>query len=80
MINTSQLRWQCRRGMLELDIVLSGFLETDYPQLTPAQQQAFAELLMLDDMALWDKIQHDDGILAALHAQPLRNSSYDSSN
>ncbi|ARU31232.1 hypothetical protein CAP31_05740 [Sulfuriferula sp. AH1] len=71
MISVNELRWRCRRGMLELDTVLTAFLETGYPRLNPVQQQAFAELLMLDDMALWDKIQHNDGIFAVLHAQSI---------
>lgn len=71
MISVNELRWRCRRGMLELDTVLTEFLETAYPRLNPAQQQAFAELLMLDDMALWDKIQHDDGVFAVLHGQSI---------
>lgn len=71
LTSISELRWRCRRGMLELDTVLTEFLESTYPRLSPAQQQAFAELLMLDDMALWDKIQHNDGIIAVLHAQSI---------
>ncbi|MDJ0806588.1 MAG: succinate dehydrogenase assembly factor 2, partial [Gammaproteobacteria bacterium] len=31
----NRLRWQCRRGMLELDLLLLGFLETRYPRLDP---------------------------------------------
>ncbi|MGH8753044.1 MAG: succinate dehydrogenase assembly factor 2, partial [Burkholderiales bacterium] len=27
----NRLRWNCRRGMLELDLVLTGFLDKHYP-------------------------------------------------
>ncbi len=45
----SQLRWQCRRGMRELDLLLTGYLENDYPQTSEDQKQAFRELLGLPD-------------------------------
>ena len=62
----NQLRWQCRRGMLELDTLLLTFLTTEYPALTPAQQYAFRTLLQFDDIALWAMINNNDGIFAAL--------------
>ena len=40
-----RLRWRCRRGMRELDIVLERFLDRRYHQLTEADQLRFAELL-----------------------------------
>jgi antitoxin CptB len=48
-MNDSQLRWQCRRGMRELDLLLTGYLENDYPQTSEDQKQAFRELLALPD-------------------------------
>ena len=48
-MNDSQLRWQCRRGMRELDILLTDYLENDYSQSSEAQKQAFRELLGLPD-------------------------------
>ena len=44
--------------MLELDTILLTFLETAYPVLPRLQQQAFADLLALDDMELWNMIQN----------------------
>lgn len=49
-----RLRWQCRRGMLELDLLLSRFLDTRYPRLPEAQQRAFARLLGVADPLLHD--------------------------
>ena len=40
-----QLRWRCRRGTRELDMLLLGFLERDYPQLNTEQQALFGTLL-----------------------------------
>lgn len=51
-IGVKQLRWQCRRGMLELDYLLEGFLEQYYEGLSAAQQQRFIELLRYTDPEL----------------------------
>lgn len=50
----SRLRWRCRRGMLELDLLLQGFLDTAYAELDSAQQAQFARLLALPDQQLYD--------------------------
>ncbi len=51
-----RLRWRCRRGLLELDIVLGRFIEQHYPALSTEQQLVFDELLDLPDTELWDLI------------------------
>lgn len=48
----ARLRWRCRRGMLELDLLLRGFLDREYPQLERAEQVCFARLLELPDQQL----------------------------
>jgi len=50
----SRLRWQCRRGMLELDIFLEGFMDKAYLQLTPKEKQTFERLLETPDQMLLD--------------------------
>ena len=45
----ARLRWQCRRGMRELDLLLTYYFENDYPHSTEEQKQAFRELLGLPD-------------------------------
>ena len=50
----SRLRWQCRRGMLELDIFLEGFMDKAYSQLTPKEKQTFERLLETPDQMLLD--------------------------
>ncbi len=48
----SKLRWQCRRGMRELDELLLRYLENDYSQGSEAEKAAFRELLTLSDPEL----------------------------
>lgn len=45
----SRMRWHCRRGMRELDVLLTRYFEEVYPSATSQQQQAFADLLDLQD-------------------------------
>ncbi|MEW5904235.1 MAG: succinate dehydrogenase assembly factor 2 [Pseudomonadota bacterium] len=54
-----RVRWRCRRGMLELDIVLGRFVAQRYAQLDEAQRRAFDELLDLPDTELWDTVRGD---------------------
>ena len=49
-------RWRCRRGMLELDIVLLRFMDLHYRQLDDTGLQQFERLLELPDNDLWDLI------------------------
>ena len=49
----ARLRWRCRRGMKELDLVLLRYLEQDYPQASPADRDAFARILELQDPDLF---------------------------
>ena len=49
-----QLRWQCRRGLLELDVLLGTFLEAQYAQLSMAEKTAFMQLLTYPDAQLLD--------------------------
>ncbi|HSH40813.1 MAG TPA: succinate dehydrogenase assembly factor 2 [Arenicellales bacterium] len=51
----SKLRWRCRRGTRELDVVLQRFLDETYPHLDQAEQDAFASLLEQQDpdLAAW---------------------------
>lgn len=44
-----RLRWRCRRGMKELDLVLLGYLEGPWRAADAAQRRAFEELLALSD-------------------------------
>jgi len=50
----SRIRWQCRRGMLELDLFLQSFLEKEYLQLSLKQKETFERLLEIPDQMLLD--------------------------
>jgi antitoxin CptB len=45
----ARLRWRCRRGMRELDVLLLRYLDNEYPQAEPAQRRGFERLLELQD-------------------------------
>lgn len=51
-----RLIWRCRRGMLELDIMLTRFVERAYGQLSPEQLASFDALLNVADNDLWDLV------------------------
>lgn len=48
-----RLLWKCRRGMLELDVILGGFLEHGYEALTEQQKVLFDQLLEEQDPTLF---------------------------
>ena len=54
-----RLAWRCRRGMLELDIVLQQFITQHFDRLTLAQLKAFDDLLELPDTDFWMLISSD---------------------
>jgi antitoxin CptB len=47
------LAWRCRRGMLELDLILQGFLELCYARLSLEEIQALESLLQCTDPELY---------------------------
>ncbi|WP_218814814.1 succinate dehydrogenase assembly factor 2 [Rickettsiella endosymbiont of Dermanyssus gallinae] len=49
----NRLRWQCRRGMLELDLLLLPFVEKHYLGLSLSDQRLFEELLTYQDQDLY---------------------------
>lgn len=49
----ARLRWLCRRGMKELDVLLSHYLEKHYPEAGPDDRSAFARLLERQDPDLY---------------------------
>jgi antitoxin CptB len=55
-VSLERVRWRCRRGLLELDIVLGRFIEQRYPAMNNEQRFVFDELLDMPDTELWDVI------------------------
>lgn len=66
----SQLRWHCRRGMLELDLLLNSFLDKEYVSLNAQQSELFVKVLDYPDQVLFDllmeKMQSSDDSVAKL--------------
>ncbi|MDH4094389.1 MAG: succinate dehydrogenase assembly factor 2 [Betaproteobacteria bacterium] len=62
-----RLRWKCRRGLLELDLVLQRYLERN------PQDAELSELLDLADNDLWDIVsgrnERYDGRLSGIVAR-----------
>ena len=50
----SALRWRCRRGLKELDLLLEGYLCRRWPEAPAAERAEFARLLELSDPELAD--------------------------
>lgn len=48
----ARLKWRCRRGMLELDLLLQPFVERVYPTLSGDEQHQFHLLLDMPDQEL----------------------------
>ena len=48
-----RLAWRCRRGLLELDIVLQRFVAQYYEGLSVAELSAFDAMLALPDNDFW---------------------------
>lgn len=55
MDGLAKLRWQCRRGSRELDLLLNNYLETRYPVADEEEKMRFVELLKLDDSELLEQ-------------------------
>jgi len=51
------IAWRCRRGLLELDIWLGGFVQVHRATLQPAERAALERLLDLSDMEIVDRLQ-----------------------
>ena len=56
MSEMARLRWLCRRGMKELDLLLENYFQHSYPGAPAADQQAFRTILELPDPELNDLI------------------------
>ena len=50
----NRLRWRCRRGMLENDLILARFLDAQGTALSATQVAGLDRLLALTDNDLWD--------------------------
>lgn len=51
--NKARLKWACRRGMLELDVLFMPFVEEAYDHLSDKDKQIFERLLTCQDPELF---------------------------
>ncbi|BCL71267.1 conserved hypothetical protein [Vibrio nigripulchritudo MADA3029] len=49
----ARIKWACRRGMLELDVVIMPFYEEQFESLSEQEQKDFVSLLECDDPDLF---------------------------
>ena len=56
MAEIDRVRWNCRRGLLELDVVLTRFLDRHFETLSMQQRATFNRLLDYPDNDLWDLV------------------------
>jgi len=54
MSEADRIRWQCRRGLLELDLILARFLDRHLDNLSPGNLAVLRRLLDYPDNDLWD--------------------------
>ena len=68
----ARLRWRCRRGLLENDLILERFMEARGPGLSDDEVAGLDRLLRLSDNELWDllagRAEPDDTALTPLVA------------
>jgi len=51
--DVGRLRWRCRRGMKELDLLLTRYLDERYGAAAADEQEAFQQLLESQDPAIY---------------------------
>lgn len=49
----ARLKWACRRGMLELDVLFMPFVEEAFDDLSDEDKETFERLLTCDDPDLF---------------------------
>jgi antitoxin CptB len=60
-----RLRWRCRRGMKELDVLLERFLQRERETLAAGRWPELEVLLEREDDVLWRWLQHPAEVDAA---------------
>ena len=52
------IKWRSRRGLLELDLILTRFLAKYLDNLSVQEQEALLDLLTCDDIELWGMVSN----------------------
>jgi antitoxin CptB len=61
----NRLKWLCRRGMKELDVLLERFLDRNRSELCQGDWPELESLLQCEDDRLWDWLQQPSCTTAA---------------
>ena len=56
MSERDRIQWNCRRGLLELDLILQRFLDRRFDKLSVSEVKMFKELLEFGDNDLLDMV------------------------
>jgi antitoxin CptB len=59
MSNFSKLKWRCRRGMRELDVLLERYLDRRFSNASPEEQTLFKAFVDLPDDPLIEWLLKD---------------------
>ncbi len=51
--DVGRLRWRCRRGMKELDILLARYMDERFCAASPQEREAFGRLLEIQDPVIY---------------------------
>lgn len=72
----NRMRWAARRGMLELDLILEPFVNSQYTLLDDVGRRRFGELMLSEDQDLFTwflgRKKPDDEELAVIVEQILQ--------
>lgn len=80
LIELSHLRWHCRRGVKELDVVFSNYLENNYLDSNEDMKQAFKALLAMEDPLLLALVMDQEHITDELQNKVLDKMKNHTSN
>ena len=62
-IEHNRVIWNSRRGLLELDILLEGFVKSEYQNLDEDLRLNYQKLLTYDDQVLYDWFLKKDRLI-----------------
>jgi antitoxin CptB len=66
-----RLAWRCRRGLLELDIVLQRFVASQFIHLSHEELSTLDALLDLPDNDFWDLLVNENTSIDELKTKKL---------
>ena len=64
-----RLAWRCRRGLLELDLVLQRFVAQQFTDLNDAELTALDALLELPDNDFWNLLTHEKAAITDINTK-----------